>query len=61
MATAEGIEREAYLLASELAELADETLTSEGDPKLYEQEMETLRRRMTLALLAFCGASRRES
>lgn len=45
-------ERRAYALAADLAELADEILTSEGDAAAYEIEMERLRNAMTLRILA---------
>jgi len=45
-------EKRAYAIAADLAELADEILSSEGNPALYEQEMEQLRFEMAKRLVA---------
>jgi len=42
--------------ADELAEIADETLSSEGSPEAYEREMATLRERMLSYLSAHAPA-----
>ena len=46
-------------LAEELAEVADETLTSEGSHKAYEAEMAKLRHEFELRLQLFLEACRR--
>jgi hypothetical protein len=46
-------EEQAAWLARNMAEVADETLTSEGDPAAYEREMTLLRIRFERALLSF--------